>query len=179
MKVSIRRCSLGGTQSSALKPPSAVSPGGTWPAILAGRSETSNDWIARIPHRPAIRRSQFTPTPQPSGDTSPMPVTTTRLIPYSRDDRAQTSVGGQPLADRILDVVDGILHGENLLRGLVGYLDPEFFLERHHQLDGIQAVCPEIVDEARILDHLPILDTEMFDDDLFHPLGDVIHRFYP
>jgi hypothetical protein len=41
MNSSILRWSLGATQSSALKSPDAVSPRGTWPAIFAGRSDTS------------------------------------------------------------------------------------------------------------------------------------------
>ena len=41
MKRSVRRRSRALIQSSALKRPSAVSPWGTWPAILEGRSETS------------------------------------------------------------------------------------------------------------------------------------------
>src|SRR5438128_8830864 len=88
MNPSILRWSLGGTQSSALNSPKAVSPRGTCAAILTGRSETSNDWIARIPDVPAIRLFQFRSRPIPRGVTSPIPVTTTRRIllsPAARD----------------------------------------------------------------------------------------------
>ncbi len=80
MNSSIRRWSLGGTQSSALNRPDARSPRGTWPAIRDGRSETSKDWIAPIPDSPASRRRHTCSRPIPSGVTSPMPVTTTRLM---------------------------------------------------------------------------------------------------
>jgi hypothetical protein len=38
---------------------------------------------------------------------------------------------------------------DDLLGRVVGDLDAEFFLEGHHQLDGVEAVGAQIVDEAR------------------------------
>ena len=58
MNSSIRRWSFGDTQSSALNSPESRSPRGTCAAIRDGRSETSNDWIARIPDSPSRRRLQ-------------------------------------------------------------------------------------------------------------------------
>src|SRR5437764_10604910 len=80
MNWSMRRWSLGGTQSSALNSPEARSPRGTWAATRDGRSETSKDWIARMPDSPANSRPQTFSRPMPSGLTRPMPVMTMRLI---------------------------------------------------------------------------------------------------
>ena len=54
-------------------------------------------------------------------------------------------------------------------------LSEELLLEGHHQLDRVQAVGAEIVDEAGPLRHLRFVDTEVLDDDLLHPVGDVTH----
>src|SRR5579864_3176877 len=45
----------------------------------------------------------------------------------------------------LVDVVDGILHGADLFRILVGNLDIEVFLERHHQFDRVERVGAQIV----------------------------------
>ena len=78
MKRSIFFWSLTGIHSARSRPPSARVPCGTWPAILAGRSLVSKDWMAEMPLSPAISRRQTCPTPRPSGHAMPMPVTTTR-----------------------------------------------------------------------------------------------------
>ena len=60
--------------------PSVPSPRGIWPAILQVMSETSNVLDLARSALAAIRRGQVASTPQASGVTIPMPVTTTRLI---------------------------------------------------------------------------------------------------
>src|SRR5262249_48842358 len=55
-------------------------------------------------------------------------------------------------------------------------LAPEFFLECHHQFDGVQAVRTEVVNEARVVRHLIGLSAQMLHDDLLHPLANVTHR---
>src|SRR5690242_6283307 len=173
MNSSILRCSLGGTQSSALNDPDAVSPRGTWPAIFAGRSETSKLWIAPMPDRPPIKRFHTVSAPTPSGVTRPIPVTTTRfMLACFRPPRG----GGNNSLMR-LDEVHGVFDGDNLLGGIVGNLAAEFLLERHHQLDGVEAVGSEIVDEAGILGDLGFIDAKMLHHNLFHSLGDIAHRF--
>src|SRR5271167_2933313 len=138
MKPSILRWSLGGTQSSALNSPAAVSPRGTWAAILAGRSETSKDWIALTPEAPAIRRCQFRSRPIPRGVTSPMPVTTARRIPFSRTVGRSKDHGGRTSWDDTgrqgqsagsavrFDEADRILDGHDLFRGIIRNLASEF-----------------------------------------------------
>src|SRR5215471_8971836 len=174
MNSSILRCSLGVTQSSALNEPEAVSPRGTWPAIFAGRSDTSKLWIAPMPDCPPIKRFHTASAPTPSGVTRPMPVTTIRFMLACFGPPR----GGNNSLMR-LDEVHGVLDGDNLLGGIVGNLAAEFLFERHHQLDGVEAVGSEIVDEAGILGHLGLVDAKMLHDDLFHSLGDIAHRFIP
>src|SRR5258708_31524224 len=81
-------------------------------------------------------------------------------------------------ADRsamLLDERDGILDRQDLFRRIIGNFATEFFFKCHHELDRVEAVRPKIVDEARVLGDLALLDTEMFHYDLFHALGDVTH----
>src|SRR5579862_4043326 len=179
MNSSMRRWSLGGTQSSALNRPDARSPRGTWAATRDGRSETSNDWIARIPDSPASSRRHTVSRPMPSGVTSPMPVTTMRLM--SRRSRARRAAARPTPGSRSavrLDKADRVLDGHDLLGCVIRDLAAEFFFEGHHQLDRIEAVGPQIVDEAGVFGHLGIVDAEMLDDDLLDPLGDVAHSLY-
>src|SRR5580704_16199115 len=174
MNWSIRRWSLGGTQSSALKRPDSLSPRGTCAAMRAGRSETSKDWIAPTPDSPLSSFFPTRSTPSPRGLTSPIPVTTTRLIPVH-------PITAKPLARSAvgLDETHSILDGNDLFRGVVGNLAAEFLLERHHQLDGVETVGPQIVDETGVFGHLGFLDAEMLDDDLLHSVGDVTHPYCP
>src|SRR5436305_1521453 len=48
------------------------------------------------------------------------------------------------------DVVDRLAHGRDLLRVLVGDLDPEVVLELHDQLDEVEGVRAEILLEGRL-----------------------------
>src|SRR5262245_275285 len=70
---------------------------------------------------------------------------------------------------------DGITHRQDRLGGIVRNLAAELFLEGHDQLDGVEAVGPEIVDETGVFGDLVRLDAQMFHDDLFHPFGNVTH----
>src|SRR3954463_10898305 len=74
-----------------------------------------------------------------------------------------------------LDEADGVLHRHDLFGRVVGDFAAEFFLKSHDQLDGVEAVRPQIVDEAGIFGHLGFVDAEMLDNDLLNPLGDVAH----
>ena len=60
-----------------------------------------------------------------------------------------------------LDEVDGVLHREDLLSGVVRNLATELFFESHDQLDGIKAVSAQIVDEAGALGNLRFFDAKM------------------
>src|SRR3546814_4849398 len=73
------------------------------------------------------------------------------------------------------DIVDRVLDGGDLFRRIVGDFDAEFFFERHHQFDDVEAVGAQIVDEARFLGNLVGFDAQMFDDDLFNLFGRIAH----
>src|SRR5579859_2205437 len=182
MKSSMRRRSLVVTMLSTSNLCGSSVPSGIMPAILAGRSETSKCSMARSPETPLVRRSQLALWPMPSGVTMPRPVTTTRLM-RSLDSalskkrrRAARAAARRPYRLRMrLDEVDRILDGQDLLGGIVGNLTTEFFFEGHDQFHRVEAVRPQIIDEARRLGHLGLFDTQMLDNDLLNAFGDVRH----
>jgi hypothetical protein len=57
-----------------------------------------------------------------------------------------------------VDEAHRVLHGDDLLRGIVRDLAPELFLERHDQLDSVEAVRAQIVYEAGIVGDLGLVD---------------------
>src|SRR5262245_11719286 len=105
--------------------------------MRAGRSDTSKDWIARTPDSPATRRRQTSSRPTPIGVTSPMPVTTTRLMlsellrygAYDAGGRNPARPLPRPATTRSavrLDKADRILDGDDLLGCIIGDLAAEF-----------------------------------------------------
>src|SRR5579859_6546895 len=79
MNGSTLRLSFGSIQSSGSYLPSSFFPLGMTQAICAARSSTGNSLMRMAPLWPASRLFQLGSTPQPSGETIPRPVTTTRL----------------------------------------------------------------------------------------------------
>src|SRR5713101_2586192 len=113
-----------------------------------------------MPDSPAVSRFQMFSVPIPSGVTRPMPVTTTRfmLVCRVRWDRALPLPVPSAAASLVpFDEAHGVLDGDDLLGGVVGNLAPELFLESHHELDGVEAIGPEIVDEAGVFGHLGLV----------------------
>src|SRR6185369_11866119 len=159
-------------------------------------SLASNFVIVPAPLLEARMFFQLVSTSPPSGVTSPRPVTTTRRISQLRPSKqtASRSVreavraafrrfggrsAGPDSALVLVDIVDRVAHGRDLLRGVVRYFDSKLFLESHDQLDDVEAVRSEIVDEAGVLRDLVGFYTEMFDDDLLHPIGSLAHWKLP
>ena len=70
----------------------------------------------------------------------------------------------------LVDVVDGVLDGPDLLGVLVGDLGPELLLEAHDELDEVQGVGVEVVDERGLGLDLLLVDAELLDDDLLQPI---------
>src|SRR6195952_4330102 len=193
MKSSTLRWSLCSIHWSGLKVPSLPSPRGTTQAIRLVRSETSKVSIFRAPLSLLRMRFQASSTPQPSGDTMPRPVTTTRLIsrtpaqsvygpqqeaggPRTRPVRLHRHRAGSSAFRVLFEEFRGVANGQNRLRRIVGNFTAEIFFERHHQLDRIETVGAEVVNEACIIDHFLGFDTEVFDHDLFNPLANLAHR---
>src|SRR5215218_5299694 len=80
-----------------------------------------------------------------------------------------------------LDVIDRILHGDDVLRFLVRDLDrvvgrAELLFHRHDQLDQVEGVRVEVVYERRRGHDLLLLDAELLDDDLAYAFEDGWHR---
>src|SRR5499426_2486023 len=106
-------------------------------AICAAYPVTSNRVTRVTPDVPANSPFQVAAVPIPSADTSPRPVTTTRLL--KRPGSLLLS-----LAVR-LDVIDRFLDARDLLGILVRDLDPELLLEGHHELHRVERVGAEVV----------------------------------
>src|SRR5579862_4838799 len=74
------------------------------------------------------------------------------------------------------DVVDSLPDGGDLLRVLVGDLDPELVLELHDQLHEIERVRVQILLERRLLVDLALLHAELLGQDFLDPLVDLFTR---
>src|ERR1700759_1040690 len=150
MKSSTLRWSFGSIPGSGLKVPPLPSPRGITQAIRLVRSETSNVSIFLAPLSLLRIRFQVGSTPQPSGDTMPRPVTTTRLISSTpaRDSRPTTrnrwTARPRPARLRqrregasalcvLFEKFGGVADGQNRLRGIVGNFTAELFFKRHHE----------------------------------------------
>src|SRR5580692_884490 len=193
MKSSTLRWSFGSIHWSGLNVALEPSPRGTMQAILLGRSETSKLSIFLAPLSLLRMRFQLGSTPQPSGDTMPRPVTTTRLISSTparnsrpttrnrwtarpRPGRLHQYRAGASALRVLFEKFCGVADGQNRLRSIVGNLAAEFFFKRHHELDGIEAVGAEVVNEARVVDHFFGFNTKVFDHDLLNSLANLTHR---
>src|SRR5215211_2104669 len=121
----------------------------------------SNLVIGAAPGVPASSAVQVESTSVPTGVTSPRPVTTTRCAKL--------------LSDLLVEIIHGIADGPKLLGVLVRDIDVEFLLERHDQLDGVEAVGAEVLHETRLAGELLALDAELLDDDILDLLFDVAH----
>src|SRR6267378_6618330 len=132
-------------------------------AKCTGSWAESKRVIGPAPDCPATRAAQVLATSFPTGVTSPIPVTATRRVTllafphlvmeirHRRPDRAE------------------------LLRLFVRDVDVEFLLERHDQLDGIEAVGTEVFHKACVVGELVAFDAELFDDDVFNLLLELLH----
>src|ERR1051325_2705268 len=95
---------------------------------------------------PARTADHVSLVPIPTADTSPMPVTTTRLFKIPPGPLLNSSL---LLLGVRLDVVDGFLDAGDLFGVLVRDLDPEFLLARHDELHRVDRVGAEVVNERR------------------------------
>ena len=70
----------------------------------------------------------------------------------------------------LLDVIDRLADGLDLLGLLVGDGDVELFFELHHQLHGVERVGTEVVDEGGLPGDLVLGDSHLLADDFDHAL---------
>src|SRR5882724_2922712 len=114
------------------------------------------EWSKRVkaprPVRPARRAAWKGATPQPSPETTPKPVTTTRRL--ERLPRAGKE--GCRLAPALDELGEAGDRREDFTTELLALdLDAELLLERDHQLQGIHGIEPQALAEERgiVLDH--------------------------
>src|SRR6185436_17612593 len=153
MKTSIFLTSFFSMKSSGSNPLTSA-------AICAAYPVMSNLVTRVTPDVPASSARQVSAVPMPSDDTSPMPVMTTRL--FTLGPLLFLSLGVR------VDVVDRFLDAGDLLGVLVRNLDPELFLEGHHELHRVERVGAQVVHERRIRRHFFLVNTKLFHDDALH-----------
>src|SRR5580704_5835415 len=123
-----------------------------------------SNWVMRAtPLLPASTASHTSPVVFPTPQIRPRPVTTTlrpKLLATFR---------------MLGDVVDGVLHGADFFRVLVGNLYVEAFLESHYQFDRIQGIRAEVVHERRAGGDLALVHTQLLYDDLLYLLVNGCH----
>src|SRR4249919_1649221 len=178
MNSSIFRASFGPTQR-------VMSKSRTSPAMRVVRVDASKCVIGPMPERPLTMPSHVLARSLPSGETMPIPVTTTRRIhaPYCLPKTHEAASAAPWFAtpwpgsglDVRLDVIDRLLHRGDLLGLFVRDLALELFFEGHHQFDGVERVGAEIVDERSAVGHFFFLDAKLFDHDLLDAFFDAAH----
>src|SRR5579862_6063857 len=127
-------------------------------AIWQAKLLESKCVIRPTPFLPASRPCQTSPVVLPTPQIRPMPVTTT-LRPKLL------------AAFRVLsDVVDGVLHGANLLRILVRDFDVEAFFESHDQFDRVERIRAQVVDKRSARRNLAFIHPQLLYDDLLYLL---------
>src|SRR6266403_1426208 len=129
-----------------------------WYSPFAVLVWASNLVMGPIPDLPCVSADQNSSTVLPTGVSAPSPVTTTR--------RGSTILGV------VLDVLDGVADGHDLLGVLVRDLDVEVLLQGHDELDGIEGVRAQVFDELRGRSDVVLLHPELLDDDLLHLILD-------
>src|SRR3984957_2537384 len=193
MKSSTLRWSFGSIHWLGSNVPPVPSPRGITQAIWLVRSETSNVSIFLAPLSLLRIRFHVVSTPQPSGDTMPRPVTTTRLISITpahhsrpttinrrtalpRSARLRQYRAGASAFRVLFEKFCRVADGQNRLRSIIGNSTPKFFFKRHYELDGVEAVGAEVVNEARVVDHFFGFNTKVFDHNLLNSLANLTHR---
>src|SRR5690606_34574335 len=77
-----------------------------------------------------------------------------------------------------LDGIDRLLDRSDLFGFLVRDLALELFLERHHQLDGVERIGTQVVDERSVVGDLVFLHAQLLNHDLLDALFDAAHCCY-
>src|SRR5713226_9458917 len=131
-------------------------------ANFTGLCTGSNRVIGPAPERPAIRPSQVLRTSVPRGVTNPRPVIATRRVMRS-------------FPHLLVQVLQRLSHGSQLLGFLVRNIDVEFLLEGHYQLHRVEAIRAQVLHEARFGGELVALDPQLLDDDVFDLLFELLH----
>src|SRR4051812_31414999 len=130
-------------------------------AIFESTRDGSKHWIVRTPDRPASSPSHVDTTSWPSAETAPMPVTTTRRVPFrltraSSPDELSGTDGG-----RAIDVArkasrrDGVRGGEDVVLGAADLRLDRPVVERDERPGRGRVAVEHVARAARVDDHLP------------------------
>src|SRR5581483_2942063 len=130
-----------------------------WNSPLGVLASASNLLIGPMPDLPSMSADQNSSTVLPTGVSAPSPVTTTRGV---------STIGLRV----VLDVLDHVADGHDLLRVLVRNLDVEVLLQGHDELHGVERVGAEVFDELRVGIDVVLFHAELLDDDFLHLLLD-------
>src|SRR3954451_9266272 len=123
--------------------------------MRTGSSAAQSALMGEIPDRPASSADQVDATSPPTGVVAPSPVTTTAVVSVMTSGRDA----------RVLDVRNRVLHGAQVLRGLVRDRDAEALLGGDQYLDHRQRVDVEVVDELLLQRDVRSRDAgDLFDD---------------
>src|SRR5579875_2248544 len=102
----------------------------------------------------------------PTPHSSPRPVTTTlRADAWSNVACLNVLLAAFRV---LLDVVDRVLYGLDLLGVLVGNLEVEGFLKLHHQFDHVERIGAQVLLKAGAGRDFGFVHLQLLDDDLFH-----------
>src|SRR3954470_6875190 len=126
-------------------------------AIWQAKAEASKLVIFSTPLFPASNDCHVSSASLPTAQIMPIPVTTTRRLKLFRSLRV------------CVDVIDGVLHGADLLRILIGNLDFKSLFEGHHQLDRIERVRAQVVNEGSVRRNLRFIHAQLLHDNLLYP----------
>ncbi len=74
------------------------------------------------------------------------------------------------LVEALVDVVDSVLDGADVLRVFVRDLGTELLLEAHDELDEVKGVGVQVIHERRLKLDIGLVHTELLDDDLLESL---------
>src|SRR5690349_671836 len=120
-----------------------------------------------MPLSPRTTRCQRSSTLRLSEVTAPRPVTTTRRFMHMRSGLM------------FLDVFDRLTYSLDLLGGVIGDVDVEFFLELHDEFDHVQRIGAEIVDVGGFRGDLLFAHTQLLSHYVDHALFNGSHLRVP
>src|ERR1700691_1031850 len=168
----------------------------TAPPKRTGNAVTSMRVIGPIPLLPLTTASQADGTVLPTGEMIPRPVTTTRRLltlylcgaSEGCDARGRAECarrrprGVLPWTSRLcatlVDVINRLVDGRDLLGILIRDLDLELLFQSHHQLDRIQRVRSQIINERGIVGDLLLLDAQLLGNDCLDLLFNRAHHSF-
>src|SRR3972149_1307911 len=143
------------------------------PAIIASASPR---WMMRMASPMALPPGAQAVTTLLFGPFAPVMSGTTPAAPPPLPPPPPPGPPARP-GDVLFDVLPRLTDLHDLLRVFVGDLDLELLLQRHHQLDHVQGVGPQVLHKGCLRGDLGLIHAQLLDDDAFHAVE--YGRHYP